>query len=103
MDCQFNSNSFVMMTSCKEPDISIPFIEEPVSREGLTALVMGIDILIIFIFVAYVVFMVSLIKKESRKFDRYTFTITDFALQIKNLPDQKHWGTEQQLRALILD
>lgn len=87
MDCQFNSNSFVMMTACKEPDIDIPFIEEPVSREGLTALVMGIDILIVFIFVAYVVFMVSLIKKESRKFDRYTFTITDFTLQIKNLPD----------------
>jgi len=76
-----------MITACKEPDIDIPFIQEPVSREGLTVVVMGMDILIVLIFVLYVMFMVKLIKKESRKFDRYTFTITDFALQIKNLPN----------------
>jgi len=75
-----------MITACKEPDIDIPFIQESVSREALTVVVMGMDILIVLIFVLYVMFMVNLIKKESRKFDRYTFTITDFALQIKNLP-----------------
>jgi len=91
------------MTACKEPDIDIPFIEDPVSREALTGVIMGFDILIVFIFVFYVMSMVRLIKQESVKFDRHTFTITDFALQIKNLPNKRHWETEQQLRALILD
>ena len=52
-----------MMTACKEPDIDIPFIEDPVSREALTGVIMGFDILIVFIFVFYVMSMVRLIKQ----------------------------------------
>lgn len=65
--------------------------ERPMNREKLTTLVVVMDLFVVVLFVAYLLSIEWLIKRESKKYDHHTFTVTDYALKIKNLPAPWVW------------
>lgn len=70
----------------------------------MTNLIVAIDLVIILAFCLYQVLTKRAIKREAKKFDRATLTITDFAIEIKNLPDRDFYKNDPEvLRALLHD
>lgn len=51
-----------------------------------------VDLIVIFAFMCYLYFIERMVSAEAEKFDRYTFTITDFTLRIADLPPLERFG-----------
>lgn len=90
-----------MLAYCEQPDIVIPWMDKTVARKQLATLVMGLDLVIVLVFVAYLLGIEHFIKRTARRFDYHTATITDFALVVHNLPKPETYKTSQQLRYLL--
>lgn len=67
----------------------------------MTQLIVSLDAVIVLIFVAYLIAIKVLVKKEVALFDEQHVEMMDFGVQMTGLPPKSIYKTETNLRAMI--
>lgn len=73
-----------------------------ISRTRLTYTVVACDMAICILFVLNAVWILQFIKKEERDEDKRIVNLSDFAVQIKNIPSADNWNQNHELLRVML-
>jgi hypothetical protein len=92
----------MLAATCNISKAINPFSGKEVSKTEIASIVVYIDMLVIILFLIYIEVTEKALKMFVDKFKDNTIEMTDFTIQMKNLPEDKEYGgNTEHLKAYL--